>query len=74
MIRSKNKVTGMSDKIYLRMAILDGVKTVVDQNGRQVAGLISMVSECEVNGVDTIQTKIQEHDESGKIITNGGNA
>ncbi len=61
------------NKIYLRLIIDDGVKKVVDQDGRELEGLLSIESRSAVDEDDTLKLEVFQYSPTGKPIWKGGN-
>lgn len=63
----------MNDKIYLHLEIdEDGRKRILDQDGRELYGIVRIESESEVNSVDMLSVTFYEAGTDGEVITNGG--
>lgn len=61
----------MSDQIYLSFVIIDGRKTVVDQDGREVANLTFVGSESSLDELDEITIKCHDHKGLEPIVSGG---
>lgn len=63
----------MNDKIYLHLEIdEDGRKRILDQDGRELYGIVRIESESEVKSVDMLSVTFYEAGPDGEVITNGG--
>ena len=60
------------ETIYLRAVIEDGVKRVIDQHGREVGAVRKMEISAAAGEADCITLVIEERDEDGNMIANGG--
>lgn len=61
------------EKIYLRLTVVDGVKKVVDQTGREVHGVVAASTNFSSRSFDTATIEFIEHDATGGAIAAGGN-
>lgn len=62
----------MSDKIYLRLEIIDGKKYILDQHDRVLDSVISIVSETELDSIDKLKIEVYEMREKNDCIVSGG--
>lgn len=62
-----------AEKIYLRLDVRDGKKVIVDQHGREVAGLQHVRYQFGSEEMDTMCIEVAAHDEKGNIAIRGGN-
>ena len=63
----------MVNKIYLRLIIEDGVKKVVDQDGRELEGVIAVESRSAIDEIDTLTVTTYQYSAAGEPILRGGN-
>ena len=61
----------MSGQIYLRMIQDDKEAYVVDQDGRRVDGVVSIVSEHSVDDVSFVTLKVMQRKDAKTFMSNG---
>lgn len=59
--------------VYLRLDMKDGRKRVIDQDGREVMGVTSVISNSACGERDTLTIEVVQHDGMGEVIVSGGN-
>lgn len=62
-----------AEQIYLRLDVRDGKKVIVDQHGRELAGLQRVRYEYGMDEMDTMCIDVAAYDENGNIAVRGGN-
>lgn len=60
----------MSEKIHLRLVIIDGQKCIVDQDERVVSRVVNIVSESPCDDVSRLTIQILESTKEGRVHIN----
>lgn len=54
--------------MYLKLDMKDGRKRVIDQDDREVMGVISVVSSSAVHAIDTLTIEVVQYCGTGEVI------
>ena len=60
------------NKIYLHLEIRNGAKVIVDQDGREVEGVIRIDSHCATDEIDSLDITVYETKPNGQVVYSGG--